>query len=156
MAIQLIIDGQTYNYPANKDDPGWGEDATAWAQAVTDALASILSPGDILLQSFNLLDDVSVASDITNFFFDPLSVRTAIAEYSIYRVAGLTERVEGGTLIFTYSSLAGTWVITEYGGDGPGGITFSITNSGQVQYVSDAMGVGHTGVLKFRARALPQ
>lgn len=156
MAIQLIIDGQTYNYPANKDDPGWGEDATAWAQAATDALASILSPGDILLQSFNLVDGVAVPADMTNFFFDPLSVRTAIAEYSIYRVAGLVERVEGGTIIFTYKSLTGTWDITQYSSIGPSGITFSITNSGQVQYISDTMGVGHSGTIKFRARALPQ
>lgn len=38
MSIPLIINGATFNYPTDGDAPPWGNDATAWAVGVTNAL----------------------------------------------------------------------------------------------------------------------
>ena len=47
MSRQLQIGNKVFNYPDTGDNPGWGEDATAWAQAVTTALETVQGTNDI-------------------------------------------------------------------------------------------------------------
>lgn len=156
--IQLIVNGQTYNYPENRESPSWGEDATAWAEAVTEVLANTVGPGDIVLTSANVANNQVAAANITGLSFDTGTIRASIVEYSVYRVttgSGATEAVEVGTMYLGYKSTAATWEIAVVGAAGAG-MTFSITNTGQVQYTStNFTGTGHSGIIKFRARAFP-
>lgn len=157
MAIQLVVNGVTYNYPVNRESPSWGEDASAWAQAVTSALGNVAGANDILQTSATIANNISSPTNITGFSFDPLAVRGAICEYSVYRVTtggGATELVETGTIYLSYKSTASTWDIVVVGGAGAG-VTFSITNGGQVQYTStNISGSSYSGTIKFRARSL--
>jgi len=54
MTIPLIVNGVTFDYP-EKGDTGWADDATGWANAITNALDVNLSPlttkGDIFTYS---------------------------------------------------------------------------------------------------------
>ena len=43
MALALQVDGSVYNYPENEDE-NWGNQATQWAQAVTNVIAFLRSP----------------------------------------------------------------------------------------------------------------
>lgn len=36
MAIILLVDGNTYEFPEKNEDPNWAGDVTAWAKAITD------------------------------------------------------------------------------------------------------------------------
>lgn len=156
--IQLTINGTVYEYPESRDSPSWGEDATAWAQAVTDVLADVVGTGDILTTTATVANNISSATNVAGLSFDPTLVRASIVEYSIYRVttgSGATEAVEVGTMYLTYKSTANVWDLAIVGATGAG-VTFSITTAGQIQYVStNFTGLSYVGTMKFRARAFP-
>jgi hypothetical protein len=156
LAIELTVSGSAYQYPENRDAAGWGEEATAWAQAVTSALTNVSGTGDIPQTSFSL-ENSGGPLPITDFAFDPLQVRAAICEYAIYRKTDTAgdERIEVGTIHLGYKTVADTWEIT-VSGAGNAGVTLSITDAGQVEYtVSEPLdGANYSGAIKFRARAL--
>ena len=161
MAIELTINGLTYSFPANRDSPGWGTEVTEWAQAVSDALGSVVGTGDIVQTAFGLNNNQSSPSNVTGLSFDSAQIRGAIVDYSIYRVTngvGATELVEAGTLYASYKSTAAVWEMAQVGvGAGTTGVTLSITNTGQVQYTSTNLSGGnYVGTMHFRARSLTQ
>lgn len=95
-------------------------------------------------QEFFFQNNNSVATDITGLQFDSNKVTLVYIDYLIQRISkggSGAELVEAGTLRLVYKPKAGTWNITKFAGSGPdvGGITFSITAAGQVQYVSTNM-----------------
>jgi hypothetical protein len=159
MSVQLIVNQQVYEYPENRDGPPWGESATAWAQAVTDVLQSLAGTGDILQTPANINNNQVVAANVQGLSFDPTQVRAAVVEYSVYRNttgAGAMELVESGTMYPSYKSVAGTWDMPIVGGQ-EGGIQFTITSGGQIQYTTSSMtGSNYTGTVRFRARAFLQ
>ena len=157
MSIPLTVNGDIYNYPQNRESPSWGEDATDWASAVTDVLGSIVGTGDILQTSATIANNISSPTSIPSFNFDPILVRGAVCIASIYRVTtggGATELAETVHIYLTYKSTAGSWEIAVVG-TGSSGVTFSITNGGQVQYTStNITGSAYSGTIKFKAQAL--
>lgn len=159
MAIQLIVNGETFNYPQNRDNPGWGPDATDWATAVTNVLQSLAGTGDILQTPANINNNQVVAASIPGLSFDPTQVRAAIVEYSVYRVTtgvGATELVESGSMYPAFKNVAGVWDMPIVGGQGAG-IQFTILPSGQIMYTSSNIsGSNYSGLIKFRARAFTQ
>lgn len=101
------------------------------------------SPGDISETSFIAADDQSSAADVTGLLFANATVRSFNAlisivrdtDYSIYELKGIQK--------------SSSWEMSQdYVGDITG-ITFSITNAGQVQYVSS--NTGFTADVHFRA-----
>jgi hypothetical protein len=153
MAITLIINGTSYEYPTEGGEPPWGSDAADWAQAATDALSGISSTGDILTTTFNPLDAQSSVQNITGFSFDGSVLNGFIAEYSIYRTDGATGYSECGNLFGAYNTQAGTWAMAQTGaGITSTGVIFSITNTGQIQYTSTSLGGTHSCLMTFRAR----
>lgn len=157
MSTPLVVNGQTYNYPENRDSPSWGEEATAWASAVTGVLVGVISSGDIAPTTATIANNQVVAANVTGLSFDTSTVRGAFVEYSVYRVTtsvGATEVVETGTIYLAYKSTANVWDIATVGTAGAG-VTFSITAAGQVKYTSTNMtGSTYSGTIKFRARAI--
>jgi hypothetical protein len=159
MPISLVVNNITYNYPSPGEDPGWGEDATGWAEAVTEVLNSILGPGDLLETTFSVANNQATLANITGLFFNPSSVRAAVIEYSIYRVStsNLSGNAESGVLEIIYDDSAAAsnkWLIKrDHNGDA--GIDIDILDSGQIQYKSSDIGAaGYIGTMKFRARSL--
>lgn len=170
MAKNLSISGETFAYPENKDSPGWGVEATQWAEAVTNVLNGITSPFDILLTSANIANNQSTPANIPGFKLPPTTIRTCTVEYSIYRrilpplATNYDEYVESGQLIFMHKTYPlagnGSWEIvrTNGGNSGPDfGVEFTITSTGQVQYTSDnidiaPIGTGYSGLIKFRVK----
>lgn len=154
MAKTLTVSADTYQFPENRDSPGWGEDVTAWATAVTDVLSNVSGTGDILQTAAAIVNNQASPTDVSGLFFDPGSVRGSVVDYSIYRVTSLDEKVETGTIYLGYKSTANQWDVVVVGSGGSG-VSLTITNAGQVQYVSDNMaGTSYSGTIKFRARAL--
>lgn len=157
MSVNLSIKGVTYRYPVSNDEQ-WGTDATDWAIAVTDALGTVSVDGDIAPPSSSqasILNNQASAANVTDLVFDSSSVRGAIVHYYIFRKHDTTEIMEVGTLTLRYVNSAWTFS-QEYQGDDTG-VVLTITAGGQIQYVSDnRVGAPYTGVMKYRAFALPR
>lgn len=69
MAKKLTVGGTVYNYPVEGEDAGrYGEDASSWAEAVTDTISIINGPGDILQTNFNIDNNQTTFANITGFY----------------------------------------------------------------------------------------
>lgn len=154
MAVNLTVNGTTFAYPENGEEPGWGESATAWAEEVTTVLASVLGTNDIVQTSFNIANNVGAATNITGLVFNTAAVRAAIIEYSLYRVTDSNEVAESGLLNVVYKTNAAVWELSQIS-VGDSQVTFSVTNTGQFQYTSTNLaGTNYSGLMKFRARTV--
>jgi hypothetical protein len=157
----LTVNNIVFNYPDAGTDPGWGEDATAWAQAVTDTLATLLSPGDILETSFSIANNTAIDTNINGLQFNGASVRAANVEYSIRRTSTESPvgNVQTGTLQLTYDTagaIGSKWLVADQRA-GDAGVVFTCTDAGQIQYKSTDIGTtNYQGQIKFRARTLAQ
>lgn len=156
----LTVNNTTFQYPDPGSDPGWGQDATDWATEVTNVLASLVSSDDILQTSYTINNNVSSATDVNRLFFNPATVRAANIQYSVYRISSSNPsgNVESGTIYLNYdnaAALGSKWSFTQQK-NGDAGVVFSITDAGQIQYVSTDIGTsGYSGVIKFTAKTLP-
>lgn len=158
MPKQLIVNNTPYNYPSKGDEPGWGGDATGWAEGVTEVLNSIVGPDDILQTSFSVANNRAAPTDIIGLVFNTSSVRSAVVEYSVHRSSSTTSggKTESGLMHLNYNSVDG-WSIGMGGIIGDSELVFSITSSGQIQYTSSDIGsVDYVGIMKFKATALQQ
>jgi hypothetical protein len=156
MPTPLLVNNSVYQYPVDNDSPGWGEEATGWAVAVTDVLGTLVGTGDILETVANITNNQTSPADVVGLSFDPTTIRGSITQYSVYRVTSSSELVEVGQMYVSYKSVAATWDLVIVGGQGAN-IVFSITPGGQVQYTTDNMGgTGYSGQMKFVAKALSQ
>lgn len=161
MSIPLTVAGVTYNYPEQGSDPDWGNEASSWAQAVSSVLNTLIAPGDILASTATINDNVIVATDVNGLNFDPTLVRSSNVTYNIYRASTDTPsgNVEDGTIYLNYDNNAAPgfkWTLSQRT-NGNSGVSFSILDNGQVQYIStqiDNGGGGYTGTLTFSARSL--
>jgi hypothetical protein len=106
--------------------------------------------------TFTLANNQASAANVTGLSFAGASVRSFVVEYDIYRnttSTGATELAETGQLIGVYSSVAGTWEMTQAPVVGAAGVTFTITNAGQVQYAStNITGTAGTSKMNFAYR----
>ena len=155
---QLIVNNIPFDYPSKGDEPGWGGDATDWACEVTDVLGSLLGPDDIIQTAFNIANNQTTVQDVVGLAFNTGSARSAVVQYAIYRVSDSNPsgNTETGEMHIVYDNNSG-WSIGLGGVVGTAGVNFTITPSGQVQYVSTDIGnLNYTGVMKFKATSLQQ
>lgn len=157
MSIALVVNGNTFLYPTNRQSPSWGEQATAWAQAVTEVLNTLQGTDDIPLTTATISNNVTDQS-IVGLNFDPTQSRGAIITYSVNRFTdgvGGVERAEVGYIYATYIASTTTWTVV-VAGSGTAGISFGMTSLGQVTYTTDLQdGDNYNGTIVFKASALP-
>lgn len=162
MAVDLTVNNTTHSYPEPGDAPGWGEATTAWAQDVTEVLATLLGSDDLPLTSANILNNQSSSVNVSGLSFDTGSVRAASIDYSIYRVSASTTsgKSESGYIKAVYDNSAAPgskWALAQGNIVGNAGVTFTITDAGQVQYQSTDIGATtYSGEMQFTAKSLPQ
>jgi hypothetical protein len=162
MPVTLTVNNIPFSYPVPGDSPGWGAGATAWATEVTTVLDNLLGPNDILQTTFPLANNVTSPTNVTGLIFNTGQVRAAFIEYSIYltSTSNPSGQSEAGLMIAVYDNSAGTgnkWSLTMGPVNGDSGVTFTMTDAGQIQYQSPNIGAtGFSGVIHFRATALAQ
>jgi len=76
MSKRLAVGNEIFNYPVTGSS-NYGEDATAWAEAVTEVLETVIGPGDILTQQVQL---VGASGNITGLAFDTTFVQRVSVE----------------------------------------------------------------------------
>lgn len=147
----ITVNGTVFTIPDQGTSPPWGTELTDAIVAIADALGGVVGPQDIPITTFNIGNNTGSFTNITGASFDTSLVRSAILYYSIYRSTNINEESEVGQIFLTYSTQAATWNISQvYGGSS--GVTFSITNAGQIQYTSTALaGTGYVAKITFKA-----
>lgn len=162
MSRELIVNGTTFQYPDPGDEPGWGEDASDWAEAVTEVLDTLLGSNDILETSFTVANNTVSVTNVTGLLFNTSTVRSAVIEYSIYRRSNSTPsgKAEAGimNMVFDNDASSGNKCLLAIGPSvGNAGVTFSVTDAGQIQYTSSDIGTaGYIGEFVFNARTISQ
>jgi hypothetical protein len=91
--------------------------------------------------------------------FPTASIRSALIRYSIYRTTNTNTAYEAGQIMIVYNT-NGTpsnfWELIQYK-EGNGQVTFSITDTGQIEFSSVALsGLNHAGTISFAAQTLLQ
>lgn len=124
-----------------------------------DGIKSRLDPlGEEM--AFQLTNNNATPADIVGLSFGKAGVSQAIFDYVIQRVTtggSATELIEAGIKYAVYNPTSNDWSIGPLGTPGPdaGGITFSITAAGQVQYTSSNITGTHSiSRIVWRARTL--
>ena len=150
MSKSLTIGSETFQYPEEGTKPGWGEEAACWAVAVTNKLATLSGVNDINCTSVAISNNqaivVNIGSGASALSFPTASVRSFLVDYAVTRGTS----VESGTMEGVYNGTSWAFVNAS---NGCAGICFTITNAGQIQYVSTD---NVLGTIKFRARTIDQ
>lgn len=156
----ITIQSQVINFPDSGTSPNWASSVTQFAQAVEDALSSVVGPFDVGSQ-IQIIDASNPGTNVnlTNLNFPISTVRGAFIRYSVSRTTNSTSAFESGNLMVVYNpdgSIGSKWeMVRDYVGDGQ--ITFNITDTGQVQFSTTALaGINHEGRISFVAQALLQ
>lgn len=147
MAIPLIVGSQEFQYP-EEGDQNWGEDATAWAEAITNVISTITGAGFIPETTADIDDNVSTPTDILGAIFDSSTVRAFQFVYAINRSDGVSEFNEFGRIEAIYNGADWDYNISTVDDSG---VTLTVDSSGQVQYISSSLGGTYTGDIKFYA-----
>lgn len=149
--ILQVID-EIFEYPTNGVDD-WGEEGTAWAVAVTEALARLIGPQDILITEIPILEGQTDAA-INGLNFDTAVIQAILVEGFITRTytdATPTE-VDRFTLKGAYNG-SDFFFDDSYSGN-DAGVTIGIQSSGQGVYTSETRTNTDTIIMKFEAKAI--
>lgn len=156
----VTIQGTVIEFPNSGSAPNYAPPLIQFAEAVEDALSGVVGTYDVSARSFTI-DSVpnATATDVPSLAFPTSEVRGAYVKYTIYRTTNSADAAETGTLMLIYNpnnSSNEKWeVVREAVGDGQ--VTFSCTDTGQVQVTLTALsGTGHTGKLNYSAQAIQQ
>jgi len=160
MSVKITIQGTVIDFPASADSPNWAPAVTLFAQLTADALSTAVGTFDVSPQVLNIdsSNPISNAS-VPNLTFSTSDVRAAFIRYSVSRQTSTTTVVECGEIRVVYNAngpVSNKWEIDQ-NRTGNANISFSITDNGQVQYSTTALGgINHVGRLTYEARALQQ
>lgn len=152
MSVPLTVNNNSYNYPENGENPGWGEDATAWAEAVTAVLGTLQGSNDITLSNANIANG-AVAQSVLGLAFNTTQVLQFRIEYTVKRVYGIPAsnvKMETG-VIFGYNDDTDVFLSQESHGDAE--VSFDIV-AGQIVYTSSTLSNPDSGVITFKATTM--
>lgn len=151
----LVVGNEEYEFPIEGDLPGYGQNVTDWATAVTDALQTVQAPGDILPTTAAINNNVSSPAAINGFAFDTAEVLSFDAKYYVQRTTDTpaANLVESGSISGNYDG--SNWNIIIGPRIKTAGISFDITSGGVVTYTSTNMtGSNYSGEIRFQAKVI--
>lgn len=154
MTKSLQVGNTIVEYPVQGTGAGHGEDATEWAEAVTDALANFLGPNDILLTTANLANNAATAQVIPGLTFNTGQVQHINVEFLITRIydLGATTVVESGKIYGNFNGSDFRISVTSTGD--VTGVDFDITSGGQITYTSSNLTDHQSSVVGFKASTI--
>lgn len=153
MPRQLIVNGTTYNFPAPGDERAWGEDATDWAEAVTDILDSVVSAGFVPQTTATINDNVTTFTNILGASFNSSINRSFKFSYAVQRTDGSTTVAESGEINGVHNGTDWDYSLSRVG---DAGMTFNVTTAGQIQYKSSSIGGTYSGDINFYANVVTE
>ena len=153
MSKQLQIGSEIFDYPEQGDKAGWGDEATAWAVAVTNALQNVQGPNDILITSATLANNQTTAANISGLTFNVSQVEAVEVDYYIERIfdAGASTVVETGKILGSYD---GSDFVISTETTGNTGVSIDVLSSGQFTYTSSDLTTHQSSIIRFRAKSI--
>lgn len=161
MAITLNISGTIIEFPSSSQDPNWSEGVIQFAEAVTSALSGLAGAFDVppTVYSIDSFNPTPSPTDLPGAAFATSNVRAVYLEITVFRSTDTTSVYEADDIIAVYSPdnpIGNKWEFSR-SVVGDGQITFSITDTGQLQFTTAAIaGASHTGKITYTAKALLQ
>lgn len=158
---KITIKGTEIDLPVSGSSPNWAPAIIEAIEALADAVNSVTATYDVPPQAQNIdANNSSSNVDLNNLSFPSADVRAATVYYTVYRKTEDSgppdgeEAVEAGTLEINYNDsnpVTQKWeLVRSFQGDGK--ISFNITDLGQVQFSTTALGgINHTGIVSYRA-----
>lgn len=142
MSVELTLGGITFVYPSENQSPGWGEEATAWAEKMSELMNTLSPLGSIPLTSATILGN-QTEKEILGFLFDSSLVSSFRAHYFVERTVSI---VESGIIDAYYNRDTSSW---DYSVDplGDASIIMTVDSIGQVKYTTSGAEVG---IIKFK------
>lgn len=155
MAITLTIQGKIIDFPSSAQSPNWASALVEFAEAVEAALDGVAGDYDVAPEILTISSDVNTLVDIETLSFPTANVRGAFIRYAFERSSDTTTEVETGSLDIIYNDDTGSWQSSREAVGTDTGLTFTVTNTGQVQYSTTAIGGTFvSGALTYTAQAL--
>lgn len=153
MSKDLQVGSDIFEYPEQGEKAGWGESATAWAEAISKAVNDLSGPNDILLSTASLANNQTSAADINGLLFDTSKIQSVKVDYFIERTfdSGATTIGETGQILGHYD---GTEFIITYERTEYSGVDITVTNTGQFQYISDEKANHDSSTMRYRAKTI--
>jgi hypothetical protein len=153
MSKTVQIGSRVFEIPDQGDNPGWGEEVTAWIEAATDALSSVQGANDILVTSATLANNQSTAADIPGLLFNIAEVERVEIDYIITRVydLGASTLTEAGKII---GSFDGSEFNITVEAEGESGTTITVLNTGQFQYTTTDLTNHISSIIRFKASTI--
>lgn len=156
MAKVLTVNGSSFEFPQNNEDPNWAQDVTAWAEAVTTAVSDLLAAADLIVGNEVIGNNVVSTTPLTDLVFSPSTIRAAHISYVVYRTstANLYNHTETGVIYLYYDGNA--WGLNQ-STIGDAGIDFTVTSFGQVEYTTtDINATGYAGKITYSVKLFTQ
>lgn len=152
----VTLNNKSFVIPEPGQEPGWGEDVTAYLIELAEVLDFLLAPGDIVNSTASILNNQTSPVDVVGLSFSNAETRSARATYQIKRSVAGNTLIQSGTLFLDWNPQTSNWVLTHDFTAGNAGVTFTVLPSGQVQYTSTNLtGSGYQGDIVFSAKTLP-
>lgn len=154
--ILVTLNNKSFQIPEPGQEPGWGEDVTAYLVELSQVLNFLLSPGDIVNSTAIINNNQTVPADVSGLVFLNSETRSARVTYQVKRSVVGNILIQAGTLYLDWNPQTSSWILTQDYTSGNAGIIFSVTPAGQVQYTTDDLvGTGYVGDIVFSAKTLP-
>lgn len=156
MSTTLTIQGKVIQFPTSADSPNWSQAVVDFAKAVASALSGLAGTYDVAPQIYTITADVNTNVNIPLLSFPTSNVLGAVVPYSYSRDSDTNHEVETGVLLLIYNANAGIWDVSREGtGTDANTVSFNVTNAGQVQFSTTAIGgTFSTGTLAYSASAI--
>lgn len=117
------------------------------------AIEGMIGFGGGSFANFAVANNQLVAANITGLLFDKVTIKGAHVPFDLFRKTDTSNVKESGTLFITHNPITDAWDISVDSFFQDAGVTFSITSTGQVQYVSSNItGANYVGT--FRAAGI--
>lgn len=160
MSVIITISGTPINFPSSGESPNWAPAVIQFAQLVAQALSGLIGPFDVAPQTLDISgNNPGTNVSIPNLAFSTVSVRAAFIRYAVYRNTTSTTVVEQGNILVAYNPTNPTGNLWEINQDkiGDAQISFSITDTGQVEFTTSTLaGSNHVGSIFYSAQAMLQ
>ena len=153
MPKQVQIGSDIFNIPVEGENPPYGEDLTAFFEAIATALSTVQGPNDIPTTTAILANNTTSATNVPGLIFAASSTLGISVEYLITRIydSGATTVAEYGVIQGHYD---GTDFLITREFDNDSGLKFSITSVGQIQYTSSNLPNHISTDIRFKAKTI--
>lgn len=146
--------------PESSASPNWAPAILQAFLLIEAALNGITSTFDITPQILDISAfNTATNEDVIGLTFSTTAVRSAVITYYVYRTTNTENKSESGQIFIDYNpgrTINNKWSLSREA-VGDGAITFSITDTGQVQFSTVALaGSSHVGYIGFFAKTISQ